>query len=252
MGIGRVAVIREDVVAVPRQQPTGLHSRRVTGNAQQDLRRGQRDQDAQHDGRNAPPRRRPPAAASFRVLAHARHCDAEGPASGNLSAMSGDPIEARVLAHLDELGVPYERVECDPALADTAAFCAHYGYPLEISANAIVVASKKEPRAFAACLALATTRLDVNRAVKNELGAGRLSFASAEDMRELTGMEVGGVTPFALPDDLPLLIDGAVMAPDRVIVGTGGRTSKVLVAPSALLTHPLARVVDGLAKPRGD
>ena len=164
--------------------------------------------------------------------------------------MSADPIEARVLAHLEAREIPYERVECDPALADTAAFCAHYGYPLEISANAIVVASKKEPRAFAACLALATTRLDVNRAVKNELGAGRLSFASADDMRRLTGMEIGGVTPFALPDDLPLLIDAAVMEPERVIVGTGGRTSKLLVAPDALLSHPAARVVEGLARPR--
>jgi hypothetical protein len=26
--------------------------------------------------------------------------------------------------------VPYELVPCDPALADTAAFCAAYGYPL--------------------------------------------------------------------------------------------------------------------------
>jgi prolyl-tRNA editing enzyme YbaK/EbsC (Cys-tRNA(Pro) deacylase) len=166
--------------------------------------------------------------------------------------MTADPIEARVLAHLDAQGIEYERIACDPALADTALFCAHYGYPLEISANAIVVASKKEPRAFAACLALATTRLDVNRAVKIELGAGRLSFASAEDMRRVTGMEIGGVTPFALPDDLPLLVDAAVMECEQVIVGTGGRTSKILVAPAALLTHPAARVVAGLAKPRGD
>jgi len=156
-----------------------------------------------------------------------------------------------VLARLDELGVAYERVPCDPALADTEAFCAHYGYPLDASANAIVVASKREPRVFAACVVLATTRLDVNRAVKNELDAGRVSFASADDMRRVTGMEVGGVTPFALPDGLPLLVDAAVMAPARVIVGTGGRTSKVLVSPDALLRHPGARVVEGLAKPRG-
>ncbi len=169
--------------------------------------------------------------------------------------MSTDPIEAhpteaRVLAHLAAHDIPFERIPCDPALADTAAFCAHYGYPLEISANALVVASKKKPRVFAACLALATTRLDVNRAVRHELGAGKVSFASADDMRQVTGMEIGGVTPFALPAELPLLIDEAVMAPERVIVGTGGRTSKILVAPQALLLHPGARVVTALAKRR--
>lgn len=174
----------------------------------------------------------------------------DGPRYGILSRMSRDPIEARVLAQLDELGVVYERIACDPELADTEAFCAHYGYPLDESANAIVVASKKEPRVFAACMALATTRLDVNKAVRDQLGVGRLSFASADDMRRVTGMEVGGVTPFALPDDLLLLIDAAVMAPERVIVGTGGRTSKVLVPPSALLLHRTTRVVEGLARRR--
>ena len=166
------------------------------------------------------------------------------------ASSGGCLIEARVLRHLDELGVEYERVPCDPALADTEAFCAHYGYALQESANAIVVASKKEPRVFAACMALATTRLDVNRAVRDELDAGRLSFASADDMRRVTGMEIGGVTPFALPSDLPLLIDAAVMIPERVIVGTGGRNSKILVPPAALLLHPAARVVSGLAQPR--
>lgn len=165
--------------------------------------------------------------------------------------MTSDPAEARVLAALDALGVAYERVACDPALADTAAFCAHYGFDLAKSANAILVATKKDPRTFAVCLVLATTRLDVNRAVRRELGGARVSFASAEDMRALTGMEVGGLTPFALPAGLPLLIDAAVVRCDRVIVGTGGRTSKVLVPPSALIGLPGARVVEELAQPAG-
>ena len=41
-------------------------------------------------------------------------------------------------------------VPCDPALADTAAFCAAYGYGLDQSANAIVVVGKGDPRMYAA------------------------------------------------------------------------------------------------------
>jgi prolyl-tRNA editing enzyme YbaK/EbsC (Cys-tRNA(Pro) deacylase) len=163
--------------------------------------------------------------------------------------VTDDPAEARVLAVLDAAGVAYERVACDPALADTAAFCAHYGYDLAISANAIVVATQKEPRTFAACLVLATTRLDVNRAVRREMGGAKVSFAKPDEMRAVTGMEVGGVTPFALPPGFPLLIDAAVARCDRVIVGTGGRTSKVLVPSAALVALPGARVVEGLAQP---
>ena len=56
-----------------------------------------------------------------------------------------DP-EASVLDALARLGIDYERLECDPAAADTVAFCARYGIPLGRSANTILVASKKEPK----------------------------------------------------------------------------------------------------------
>src|SRR5881275_984880 len=83
-------------------------------------------------------------------------------------------------ASLDPLGVEYEIFPCDPALADTAAFCEAYGFAPEDSANTILVIGKSNPPKYAACVVLATTRLDVNRAVKQKLGA-RASFAAAED-----------------------------------------------------------------------
>ena len=102
------------------------------------------------------------------------------------------------LATLDQLAIDYEVISCDPELADTQAFCAHYGYPLSSSANVIIAAGKAEPRCYAACVLLATTRLDVNRSVRKRLGVSRASFASAEETHTMTGMEIGGVTPFGL------------------------------------------------------
>ena len=64
----------------------------------------------------------------------------------------------------------YELFPCDPALADTAAFCAAYGFAPEDSANTIVVVGKGDPPVYAACVVLATHRLDVNRAVKGRFG----------------------------------------------------------------------------------
>ncbi|HEX5815719.1 MAG TPA: hypothetical protein VF010_10365, partial [Methylomirabilota bacterium] len=77
-----------------------------------------------------------------------------------------DEIDRRVAASLDALGVPYEVMTIDPDFADTARFCERYGIPLENSANTIVVASKKEPKQYCACVVKATTRLDVNHAVR--------------------------------------------------------------------------------------
>jgi prolyl-tRNA editing enzyme YbaK/EbsC (Cys-tRNA(Pro) deacylase) len=153
----------------------------------------------------------------------------------------------RALAGRD---VEYELFPCDPALADTAAFCAAYGFAPDDSANTIVVVGKSNPPRYAACILLAPTRLDVNRVVRDRLGSRKASFASADETRELTGMEIGGVTPFGLPDDLPVWVDSAVIARERIVLGGGSRSWKVIAPPQILLTLPNVAVVDGLASPR--
>ena len=156
-------------------------------------------------------------------------------------------IEQRVTAILDGLGLAYTLEPIDPAFADTAAYCERYGVSLDRAANTIIVASKKEPRQFAACVVKATTRLDVNHAVKRLLNTSRVSFASADETRALTGMLIGGVTVFALPPELPVYVDEQVMAHDWVILGSGSRSSKVRVSPEVLRRLPGAHIVAGLA-----
>lgn len=148
---------------------------------------------------------------------------------------------------LDRLGVAYEVMACDPALADTAAFIEAYGVPADRSANTIVVAAKGADRRHVACVLLATTSLDVNNVVRRAMGVRRASFAAADPVRELTGMEIGGVTPFGLPDGLPVLVDARVLQPDSIVLGGGNRSSKLRLSPSALHALPSVRVVDGLA-----
>jgi prolyl-tRNA editing enzyme YbaK/EbsC (Cys-tRNA(Pro) deacylase) len=159
-----------------------------------------------------------------------------------------DPAELSVRRQLDELGIEHEIVTCDPDLADTAAFCEAYGYAPEDSANTIVVVGKSTPPVYAACVVLATTRLDVNGAVRRRLGTRKASFASADETKDLTGMLIGGVTAFGLLDDLPLWVDGAVMERSRIVLGGGSRSCKLVVAPSTLLKIPQVEVVDQLAK----
>jgi prolyl-tRNA editing enzyme YbaK/EbsC (Cys-tRNA(Pro) deacylase) len=161
-----------------------------------------------------------------------------------------EAARAELDRQLARLGVEYELFPCDPALADTAAFCAAYGFRPEDSANTIVVIGKSIPPVYAACVALATHRLDVNRAVKARLGSRKASFASPDETRELTGMEIGGVTAFGLPDGLPLWVDAAVMDRDRIVLGGGSRSWKVISPPAILLTLPNVEVVEGLAAPR--
>lgn len=155
-------------------------------------------------------------------------------------------IESKVIAFLDSLDIEYEVVEIDPDFADTAAFCKKYGFPESQSANTIIVASKKEPKKYSACVVRATQRLNVNHCVKKLMDNARVSFANAEETVELTGMMIGGVTVLALPEELPIYIDPGLMDCDYIILGGGSRSTKIKVSPQVLSQIPGAEVVDCL------
>ncbi|MDJ0663443.1 MAG: YbaK/EbsC family protein [Acidimicrobiia bacterium] len=159
--------------------------------------------------------------------------------------MSADPV----IDQLEALRVAHELMPCDPALADTARFCEAYDIDPADSANTIVVVGKSTPRVYVACVLLATTRLDVNGVVRKKLGIRRTSFASAEETAEITGMIMGGVTPFGLPPVLPVWVDALVMTRERIVLGGGTRDRKVVAAPAALTRLEAVEVVEGLAGP---
>jgi prolyl-tRNA editing enzyme YbaK/EbsC (Cys-tRNA(Pro) deacylase) len=146
-------------------------------------------------------------------------------------------------------GVDAYVAEIDPDLADTAAFCEAYDVPLAASANCVVVAARRggETR-FAACVVLATTRVDVNGFVRRHLDARKVSFAAMDLAVTETAMEYGGITPFGLPESWPVLVDSAVLEVPLVVVGSGLRRSKLVVPGSTLAALPRAEVVDGLAE----
>ena len=160
-----------------------------------------------------------------------------------------DDLRRAVINALVGLTANFETMECDPDLADTAQFCEAYGIPLEQSANAIMLASKKPPGIFVVCLVLATHRLDVNGTARREMGVRKVSFAPPELTAEVTGMVMGGVTPFSLSADVPVLVDSAVMGPRWVVVGGGSRDMKIKVDPEVFSRMPSVRIVEGLANP---
>src|SRR5215475_3967488 len=131
----------------------------------------------------------------------------------------------------------------DPDLADTAAFCAEYDVGLDVSANCVVVAGKREgAQRFAACMVLATTRADVNNAVRRLLDVRKASFAPMDVAVIETGMEYGGITPIGLPATWPILVDARIVTKPYVIIGSGVRHSKIALPGAALGRLPSAQV----------
>lgn len=158
-----------------------------------------------------------------------------------------EPVRRALEALPDLTGVGV--CEIDPALADTEAMSAAYDVPHELSANCVVVSGKRagEER-VAACLVRPDTRADVNGAVRSLLDVRKCSFHPHERAVAETGMAHGGITPVGLPATWRLLLDARVVEIERAVVGSGVRTSK-LVLPGRLLARlPGAEVVTDLAR----
>ena len=135
--------------------------------------------------------------------------------------------------------------EIDPSLADTAAFCEAYDVGMDVSANCVVVEAKRGDKTwYAACMILATNRADINGVVRRTLDARKISFAPMELAVGMTGMEYGGITPIGIPADWPLIIDSRVNDTEKIIIGSGFRSSKLLVDGKLLASLPNATVLN--------
>ena len=163
-----------------------------------------------------------------------------------MSPLDFENIDAQVHAWMDARSIAYEVMPCDPDLADTAQFCEHYGIAPAASGTTIVVATKKEPKDYVACVVAATSKLDVNKRVRKLMGARKVSFASADETRDLTGMLIGGVTIFALPDQLPIYVDRPLMDLEYIWVGGGSRSSKLKLRPTELHKVPNLEFIEDL------
>jgi prolyl-tRNA editing enzyme YbaK/EbsC (Cys-tRNA(Pro) deacylase) len=151
-----------------------------------------------------------------------------------------------MLERLDLLG-RVGVVEIDPAVSDTAATQEVFGLDGDMLANCVVVGGKREgAERMAACVVLATTRADVNGAVRRYLDVRKASFLPMERAVALTDMEYGGITPIGLPADWPVLLDGRVAVSPAVVIGSGVRRSKILVPGPVLAALPNVTVVEGL------
>lgn len=157
---------------------------------------------------------------------------------------------SEVRRSLDSSGITYGVMECDSEFADTAAFCQKYGISPAICANTIIVAGKGSSPKFAACVIMATTKLDVNKKVCELMEVKRASFARLDQIQSYTGMKIGGVTAFGLPTNSPIYIDSNVLKMTEIIMGGGNRSSKLRLDPRELQKLANITVVEELAQIR--
>ena len=136
------------------------------------------------------------------------------------------PILSRLRAWLNEEGVPFEEVQHGPTRTSEESAAAR-GEPLSNGGKALLL---KVDDDFGLFVLPADRRLN-SRAIRDELGARRTRFASADELLELTGLVPGSVPPFGEPL-LPfsLHLDSQIPENERIAFNAGSLEHSFLMS----------------------
>jgi Cys-tRNA(Pro) deacylase len=70
--------------------------------------------------------------------------------------------------------------------------------------------------------------------LRQHLGQSRLTMASEDEVLAVTGYKVGTVSPFGLPRPIKILIDPGVLKEDEISIGSGVRSTSIIISSSDL------------------
>ena len=73
------------------------------------------------------------------------------------------------------------------------------------------------------------------KALRRYLGQSRVTMASQDEVLEVTGYQIGSVSPFGLPQPIRVLVDQSVLAQDEISIGSGVRSTTVIMKTAVLM-----------------
>jgi Ala-tRNA(Pro) deacylase len=147
-----------------------------------------------------------------------------------------NPVLDAIRRLLAESGVPFREVQHAPTLTSEESAKAR-GEELRTGGKALLLKTDDIFRLF---VLPADRKLD-SAAVRRHLGVKKTRFATADELKERTGLVPGSVPPFG-PPVLPfeLFVDEAIRANERIAFNAGSLTDSIVLATADYL---------GVAKP---
>jgi len=143
--------------------------------------------------------------------------------------------EAELFAKLAELGIETTTIRHSPVFTVTEAKTRRGEFPGAHTKNLFL---KDKKGGLWLVVALEDRKVDI-KWLQRELGVGRMSFGSAEVLRDVLGVEPGSVTPFALINDgdarVQAILDQSMMEAEVVHYHPLVNSATTAIAPSDLL-----------------
>ena len=139
--------------------------------------------------------------------------------------MSSGAILQKIREFLDEHGVPYRELHHEPTLTSEDSARAR-GEDIRIGGKALLIKVGDDFRLFVLSAAL---RVD-SQAVRSRFGVRKTRFATAAELKAITGLAPGSVPPFGrplLPFDL--YVDSSIVENDRIAFNAGTLTDSIFM-----------------------
>jgi Cys-tRNA(Pro) deacylase len=142
--------------------------------------------------------------------------------------------DTKVTRLLESEKAPYRLLPHDQPVYTVDAAAAQRGVVREEMVKSILLRDKNH-RYVLACVT-GDARLDP-KAVRAHLGGDwkRLSFASAEEIEQITGFVQGAMAPLCLPEDIPVIFDKAIAHCSRVNISSGDPMAGLELDPRDLI-----------------
>ena len=171
------------------------------------------------------------------------------PASGGIECGMMNRASTPVTDLLDANRVAYRWLPHTEPVFTVEAAAAQRGVVKEEMVKSILLREKGQPRRYVMACVLGHMRLDPQTVRAHLPGEWkRLTFASAEEIRDVTGYVQGAVAPLCLPPEVPVVFDEAIAACRNVNISSGDPMAGLELLPGDLIRLAgarLARIADG-------
>ena len=140
--------------------------------------------------------------------------------------MLASPVLGAIRKTLDDGKITYRHVHHEATHTSEQSAAAR-GESIQIGGKALLMKVGGEYRLFVLSAAL---RLD-SAAIHKRFGIKRARFATADELREMTGLVPGSVPPFGRPI-LPfdLFVDESILRNDRIAFNAGSLTDSIIMS----------------------
>jgi Cys-tRNA(Pro)/Cys-tRNA(Cys) deacylase len=138
----------------------------------------------------------------------------------------------RAIRFLKEQGVSFEVAEYND-LEKGALFAAKaIGMPVEKTIKTLVVELSK--KSYLVALMPGNKTISLKKLARIR-GTKRAAMANANTAERLSGYTVGGISPFAMKQRLPVTMDAGLLSFDKVAINGGKRGVMLIMRPSDIL-----------------